>query len=40
MLKAEDEIMEMRDVLIESRERRLAQHTATDAFFTLHWVVT
>jgi len=39
IFKAEDEIMEMRDSLIESLERRLAQHTATEALFTIRWVV-
>ena len=34
-----DEIMEKRDSLIESLERRLAQHTAIDALFTIRWVV-
>ena len=32
--------MEKRDFLIESLERRLAQHTATDTLFTIRWVVT
>ena len=31
--------MEKRDSLIESLERRLAQHTATDALFTIRWAV-
>lgn len=39
IFKAEDEIMEKRDSLIESLERRLAQHTATEALFTIRWVV-
>ena len=39
IFKAEDEIMEKRDFLIESLERRLAQHTATDALFTIRWAV-
>ena len=39
MLKAEDEIMEMRDVLIETLKRRLAQHTVADALFTIRWAV-
>ena len=39
IFKAEDEIMEKRDSLIESLERRLAQHTATDALFTIRWAV-
>lgn len=36
---AEDEIMEKRDALIESLERRLAQHSATEALFTVQWAV-
>lgn len=39
IFKAEDEIMEKRDSLIESLERRLAQHIATDALFTIRWAV-
>lgn len=39
IFKAEDEIMERRDSLIESLERRLAQHTETDALFTIRWAV-
>ena len=39
IFKAEDEIMEKRDSLIESLERRLAQHTATDTLFTIRWAV-
>ena len=39
IFKAEDEIMEKRDSLIESLERRLAQHTTTDALFTIRWAV-
>ncbi len=35
----EDEILEKRDALIESLERRLAQHTATEALFTVQWAV-
>ena len=31
--------MAKRDSLIESLERRLAQHTATDALFTIRWTV-
>ena len=37
--RAEDEIMEKRDSLIESLERRLAQHSATEALFTVRWAV-
>jgi hypothetical protein len=40
IFKAEDEIMEKRDSLIDSLERRLAQHTATQALFTIRWAVT
>jgi len=40
IFKAEDEIMAKRDSLIESLERRLAQHTETDALFTISWAVT
>jgi len=39
IFKAEDEVMEKRDSLIESLERRLAQHTATEALFTIRWAV-
>ena len=39
IFNAEDEIMEKRDALIESLERRLAQYTATDALFTIRWTV-
>ncbi len=39
IFKAEDEIMEKRDTLVESLERRLSQHTATDTLFTIRWVV-
>ena len=39
IFKAEDEIMEKRDSLIESLERRLAQHTATDTLFNIRWAV-
>lgn len=39
IFKAEDEIMEKRDALIESLERRLAQRTQTEALFTIQWVV-
>ncbi|MDP2822116.1 MAG: SNF2-related protein [Sulfuritalea sp.] len=40
IFKAEDEIMEKRDALIESLERRLTQHTASEALFTIRWAVT
>ncbi|MCS6295366.1 MAG: DEAD/DEAH box helicase [Nitrospira sp.] len=39
IFKTEDEIMDKRDSLIESLERRLAQHTATDVLFTIRWAV-
>jgi hypothetical protein len=39
IFKAEDEILEKRDSLIESLERRLAQHTTTGTLFTIRWVV-
>jgi hypothetical protein len=39
IFKAEDEIMEKRDSLIASLERRLAQNTATETLFTIHWAV-
>ena len=39
IFKAEDEIREKRDSLIESLERRLAQHTAADSLFTIRWAV-
>ena len=39
IFKAEDEIMEKRDALIESLERRLAQRTETATLFTIRWAV-
>ena len=39
IFKAEDEIMEKRDALIESLEKRLAQRTDTEALFTIRWAV-
>jgi Helicase conserved C-terminal domain len=39
IFKAEDEIMEKRDQLIESLERRLAQRTETETLFTIRWAV-
>jgi len=39
IFKAEDEIMEKRDSLIESLERRLALRTATDVLCTIRWAV-
>jgi len=39
IFKAEDEVMEKRDSLIESLERRLSQHTETEALFTIRWAV-
>ena len=32
--------MEKSNALIESLERRRAQHAATDALFTIRWAVT
>ncbi len=39
IFKAEDEIMEKRDALIESLERRLAQRADTETLFTIRWAV-
>jgi len=39
IFKAEDEIMEKRDQLIDSLERRLAQGTETETLFTIRWAV-
>ena len=39
IFKAEDEIIEKRDKLIESLERRLAQRTETSTLFTIRWTV-
>jgi len=39
IFKAEDEIMEKRDSLIESLEKRLTQRTETEALFTIRWGV-
>ena len=39
IFKAEDEIMEKRDSLIDSLEKRLAQHTGTETLFTVRWLV-
>lgn len=39
IFKVEDEIMEKRDRLIESLERRLAQRTETERLFTIRWAV-
>lgn len=39
IFKAEDEIMEKRDQLIDSLERRLAQHTEAETLFTIRWAV-
>ena len=39
IFKAEDEIIEKRDALIESLERRLAQRTETETLFTIPWTV-
>ena len=39
IFKVEDEIMEKRDQLIDSLERRLAQRTETERLFTIRWAV-
>ena len=39
IFKAEDEIIEKRDLLIDSLERRLAQRTETETLFTIRWAV-
>jgi hypothetical protein len=39
IFKVEDEIMEKRDALIESLERRLAQRTESETLFTIQWAV-
>jgi len=39
IFKVEDEIMEKRDSLIDSLERRLAQHTVNETLFTIRWTV-
>lgn len=39
IFKAEDEIMEKRDLLIEQLERRLVQRTETQLLFTIAWTV-
>jgi len=39
IFKAEDEIMEKRDALIESLERRLAQRTEIETLFSIQWAV-
>jgi hypothetical protein len=39
IFKAEDEIMEKRDSLIESLEKRLAQRTGTEPLFSIRWSV-
>ena len=40
IFEAEDEIIEKRDQLIDSLERRLAQQTETETLFTIRWAVT
>ena len=40
IFKAEDEIIEKRDQLIDSLERQLAQRTETETLFTIRWAVT
>ncbi|MGH8673130.1 MAG: hypothetical protein ACREVG_02340 [Burkholderiales bacterium] len=39
IFKVEDEIMEKRDHLIESLEKRLAPRTETETLFTIRWAV-
>lgn len=39
IFKVEDEIMEKRDTLIASLERRLAQNSTTEELFTIRWAV-
>ena len=39
IFKVEDEIMEKRNQLIESLEKRLAQRTETETLLTIRWVV-
>ena len=39
IFKAEDEIIEKRDQLIDSLEARLAQRTATETLFSIRWAV-
>jgi len=39
IFRAEDEIMEKRDRLVESLEKRLAQRTETECLFTIRWAV-
>ncbi|MEA2328786.1 MAG: hypothetical protein QOE68_3745 [Thermoanaerobaculia bacterium] len=39
IFKVEDEIMEKRDRLVESLEKRLAQRTAVETLFTVRWSV-
>jgi len=39
IFKAEDEIMEKRDELIDQLEKRLAQRTESETLFTIRWAV-
>jgi hypothetical protein len=39
IFSAEDEIMEKRDALIESLEKRLAQRTEAETLFAIRWTV-
>jgi hypothetical protein len=39
IFQVEDEIMEKRDALIESLEKRLSQNTGTETLFTIRWRV-
>ena len=39
IFKAEDEIIDKRDALINSLEKRLAQRTSSNTLFTIRWSV-
>jgi hypothetical protein len=39
IFKTDDEIMDKREALIESLERRLTRQTTTQALFTIQWTV-
>jgi superfamily II DNA/RNA helicase len=39
IFKVEDEIIDKRDSLIETLEKRLAQRTESETLFTIHWTV-
>ena len=40
IFKAENEIIEKRDILIDALERQLAQRNETETLFTIRWAVT